>query len=305
MAAAVNEAFTLSIDWEDFSQLMCRDFFGKVTPPKAAIDRQTDIILQLLDDTKRRATFFILGMLASHRPDLVKKIAAAGHEMAIHGQHHKDMRKLSRADAAADLLDSTKLVEDIIGAKVYGYRAPYFSIDESNFHVLETLAEMGMLYDSSIFPMKLRRYGIEGFDPAVKLYRLPSGREIVELPITTGEVAGRRLPVAGGGYVRLFPGFFLNKVFKKMHRSGVGPMLYMHPYEFDTCAIDCTANFEPGSVYSAKKMRVLNFKWNLFRQSIRGKLRALLERYDFVTCKEKAEYVKALAHSPGILGRSQ
>ena len=121
-------AFTLSIDWEEFGQLLGRDHTGVVMPavPKT-IDRQTDIMLSLLNETNQKATFFILGMLAQYRPDLVKKIAAEGHEIGMHGQHHIRMNTLSYKDAYNDLHDSYKLVTDIIGAPVYGYRAPYFS----------------------------------------------------------------------------------------------------------------------------------------------------------------------------------
>lgn len=294
-------AFTLSIDWEDFGQLLGRDQFGVVTPPVGnAIERQTDIMLQLLDDSGKKATFFILGMLAKFRADLVKRIAAAGHEIGLHGSHHIDMRKLSRADAEADLRDSLKLVCDITGAPVYGYRAPYFSVDTSNLYVLEILAELGLTYDSSIFPMKLRRYGIAGFDLEDRLYHLSNGREIVELPLTVAQAFGRRIPVAGGGYMRLLPRVTLNRIFAGLHACRRNVLLYMHPYEFDREAIDCRTNPAPGERYPALKGFVLNRKWNLFRRSIHGKIKALLERYDFITCYEKAEYVKA-ALSPRIL----
>lgn len=294
-------AFTLSIDWEDFGQLLGRDHFGVVTPPVGdAIARQTDIMLQLLADTRKKATFFILGMLAKFRGDLVKRIAAAGHEIGLHGTNHRDMRKISRADAEADLRDSLNLVSDVTGAPVYGYRAPYFSVDGSNLYVLEILAELGLEYDSSIFPMKLRRYGIAGFDLDDRLYQLPNGREIVELPLTVAQSFGRRMPVAGGGYVRLLPRFILNRIFAGLNADARNVMLYMHPYEFDCEAIDCRTNPAPGAHYPAFKGFILNRKWNLFRRSIHGKIKALLERYEFITCHEKAEYVKA-AHSPRVL----
>jgi polysaccharide deacetylase family protein (PEP-CTERM system associated) len=294
-------AFTLSIDWEDFGQLLGRDRFGVVTPPVGnAIERQTDILLQLLAETQRKATFFILGMLAKFRPGLVKQIAAAGHEIGLHGSQHLDMRKLTRAQAEADLRESQKLVTDIIGAPVYGYRAPYFSVDTSNLYVLEILAEIGLTYDSSIFPMKLRRYGIANFNTDDAFYRLPNQREIVELPLTVAPAFGRRIPVAGGGYVRLFPRMMLNRIFRRLDLNGRNVMLYMHPYEFDSSPIDCATNCPPGARYPAMQRFVLNRKWNLFRGTIHGKIKALLERYDFITCHQKAEYVKA-AHSPGIL----
>jgi len=298
-------AFTLSIDWEDFGQLMRRDYCGQVTPPTRTIERQTGIILEMLAAAEQRATFFILGMLARHRPDLVREIAAAGHEIALHGENHRDMRKLSREEAAADLRDAQRLVCDIIGGPVFGYRAPYFSIAAENYHVLESAAEMGLAYDSSIFPMRMRRYGIEGFPPEDALYQLANGRTLVELPISVAALGSRRLPVAGGGYMRLLPKFFLRWVFRRLDREGRNVMLYMHPYEFDSRPIRAGENDPPGQARPRLAAAALDFKWNLFRGSIAGKIDSLLRAHRFITCAEKAEYVKSHAHSPRVLGRPE
>jgi len=298
--------FTLSIDWEDFGQLIGRDGSGVLTPPLPhTIARQTDIVLDMLNETNRKATFFILGMTAQHQPDLVKKIAAQGHEIGIHGQWHIDMRTLNREQAWNDLSESYKLVTDIIGGPVYGYRAPYFSIDESNLYVLEMLADLGFLYDSSIFPIKLKRYGIANFNKEDTLYSLPNKKEIVELPLTVAKFTGKNIPVAGGGYIRAIPKFFLNRMFRKLNENRRNVMLYMHPYEFDTKKIDCSTNYPENSNFSKAKTFLINLRWNLFRQSIRGKIKSLLNQYEFITCLKKAEYVKTTSHRPGILGRTQ
>jgi polysaccharide deacetylase family protein (PEP-CTERM system associated) len=298
-------AFTLSIDWEDFSQLLGRDGSGVLTPPlPKTIDRQTDIILEMLSETGKKATFFILGMLAEHRPDLVKKIAAEGHEIGLHGYYHINMRTLSREQAFKDLADSKKLVTDITGGPVYGYRAPYFSVDESNLYVLEMLAELGLIYDSSIFPIKMKRYGIADFDKRDMLYQLPNGKQIVELPLTVAKFRGKDIPVAGGGYMRAFPKLFLNKMFRNLDKQQQNVMLYMHPYEFDTQRIDCSANYPPGTPHSKAKTYLTNLRWNLFRGTIREKLKSLLKQYEFITCLKKAEYVKNGSHSSTVLGRS-
>ncbi len=297
-------AFTLSIDWEDFSQLLGRDGSGVLTPPlPKTIDRQTDIILDMLNDTGKKATFFILGMLAEHRPDLVKKIAAEGHEIGLHGYYHINMRSLTREEAFKDLSDSLKLVQDITGGAVYGFRAPYFSVDETNLYVLEMLAELGLVYDSSIFPIKLKRYGISNFNKKDALYKLPNGKEIVELPLTVARFNGKDIPIAGGGYMRAFPRFFLNNMFRKLDKHEENVMLYMHPYEFDDRSIDCSANYPSDRKYSKTKTYLTNLRWNLFRPSIRGKIKSLLKKYEFITCLKKAEYVKTSSHSPAVLGR--
>jgi len=298
-------SFTLSIDWEDFGQLLDRDRTKMVIPPvPKTIDRQTDIILDMLNTAGKKATFFILGMLAQYRPDLVKKIAAEGHEIGLHGQHHINMRTLTREQAYNDLRDNQSMVTDIIGGPVYGYRAPYFSVDESNLYVLEILAELGLVYDSSIFPLKLKRYGIANFNKEDALYELPNGKQIVELPLTVAPFNGKDIPIAGGGYMRAFPGFFLQKMFGKLDAAGKNVMLYMHPYEFDTKSITCASNYLPETGYSKSKTFFINLRWNLFRDSIRGKLKLLLEKYEFITCLKKAENVKNHPHGPAILGRS-
>jgi hypothetical protein len=115
----------------------------------------------------------------------------------------------------------------------------------------------------------------------------------------------KELPVAGGGYMRAFPKFFLNHVFKKLDKEERNVMLYMHPYEFDTKRIDCSANYPAGTKVSAAKIFFINLRWNLFRNSIRGKLKSLLKQYQFTTCLKKANYVKNNSHSPAVLGRTQ
>jgi polysaccharide deacetylase family protein (PEP-CTERM system associated) len=300
-----SHAFTLSIDWEDFGQLLGRDRSGVLTSPLPnTIDRQTDIMLEMLNESGHKATFFILGMLAQHRSDLVKKIASEGHEIGLHGQYHINMRKLDRRQSFDDINESMKLVTDIIGGPVYGYRAPYFSVDESNYYVLEVLSELGMLYDSSIFPIKLKRYGVANFNKNDSLYQLPNGKQIVELPLTVAPFRGKDIPIAGGGYIRAFPKFFLNRMFRKLDQSEQNVMLYMHPYEFDDRWIDCSTNYPDPAKYSKAKTFLINLRWNLFRGTIRGKLKTLLKQYEFITCQKKAEYVKSNSHSPAILGRS-
>lgn len=297
-----NSQFTLSIDWEDFGQLLCRDHHNIVTPPLEDIARQTDIILNLLDETNVKATFFILGMLAKYRPDLVKKIASNGHEIGIHGQNHIAMNTLSYKESFNDLQDSLKLVSDITSKPIFGYRAPYFSINKNNLYVLEHLSELGLEYDSSIFPKKMPRYGIENFSTEDKLYELPNGKQIVELPITVLKARNKKYPIAGGGYIRLMPLFLLKNVYQKLEKQGENPMIYMHPYEFDSKRIDCTVNYPSDISYSKIHTFFINLRWNLFRKSIYKKIKYLLENYNFITCKQRADYVKNKAYSPTILG---
>jgi len=220
----------------------------------------------------------------------------------LHGQYHINMRKLTREQAYNDINDSKKLVTDIIGGPVYGFRAPYFSIDETNLYILEILTELGLIYDSSIFPIKLKRYGIANFNKEDALYKLPNGKEIVELPLSVAPFNGKNIPIAGGGYMRAFPKFFLNRMFRKLNDNQQNVMLYMHPYEFDSKRIDCSTNYPLKQNHSGVKTFLINLRWNLFRSSIKNKIQSLLKQYEFTTCLKKAEYVKSNSHSTAILG---
>ena len=284
---------TISIDWEDFGQQYGKYHFGKVTEPvHGSIERQTRIMLELLAETNTKATFFILGHLAAFRKNLVKDIAAAGHEMALHGQNHEAMFTLNHQQAKEDITASYKIVTDITGQAVYGYRAPYFSIKKENLWLLEILADTGLTYDSSIFPMELPRYGIAGFSPYDTLYKLPNGKEIVELPMTTASFMNRTWPVAGGGYIRLMPEVLIKRVFKNFEKSRKDSMIYMHPYEFDSQKIEVSSNYPAGANYSKLKVGALNLKWNMFRPSVTGKIKTLLQSHNFITCQQKAELIK-------------
>lgn len=286
--------FALSIDWEDFGQLYCKQLLHQVRPPRDGdIDRQTDIILELFDGANVKGTFFILGLLAQYRPDLVRKIAAQGHEIALHGMRHEALFNLTPEQARADLSDSQKLVSDIVNRPVLGYRAPYFSVTAKNLYVLDILAELGFVYDSSIFPLKTSRYGIQGYDPNNRLCRLNNGSEIVELPLMVWRKFGRLWPVAGGGYMRAMPLRLLKWIYRQIDGRDTSGMIYMHPYEFDTEKIDVASCFPENHAVSPRQVALLNARWNLFRQSIRGKIGYLLDNFRFSTCLEIARDVAA------------
>ena len=294
---------TLSIDWEDFGQLYGMYHYGQITEPRhGAIERQTDIMLDMMEEANIKATFFILGMLARHRPQLVKLIQQRGHEIALHGMNHKPMFSLNRDEAWKDLKESNDLVTQITGEKLYGYRAPFFSVTEDNLYVLEMLAELGMEYDSSIFPVKMPRYGIRGFDDKDALYALPNGKNIVELPLTVATYFNKKWPVSGGGYIRLMPQMLVKKVFNDLEAESCGSMLYMHPYEFDNKSISVAANYPANVKYAALKVLALNLRWNIFRKSIKSKITSLLQQHEFVTCKQKAQYVKENGIGAKLLG---
>lgn len=297
---------TLSIDWEDFGQLYGMYHYSKITEPNgSAIERQTVIMLDMMDEAEVKATFFILGMLAQYRPELIKQIQSRGHEIALHGMNHKPMFTLSKEETWKDLQQSHDMITQITGEKIYGYRAPFFSVIESNLYLLEMLTELGMEYDSSIFPVKMPRYGIAGFNDKDALYNLPNGKQLVELPLTVAHYFNKRWPVSGGGYIRLMPSWLVRKVFNDLSAKQLGSMLYMHPYEFDSKSISVATNYPADVKYSALKVLALNLRWNIFRKSIKNKITTLLQQHDFVTCKQKAQYVKENGISAKLLGCTQ
>jgi polysaccharide deacetylase family protein (PEP-CTERM system associated) len=283
---------TFSVDWEDFGQLLCWYKYDEITPPLHSIYRQTETILALLNETGIKATFFVLGMLAEYRPDIVKMIYKQGHEIAIHGYSHKPLTQLSRKEIWDDIDTAIKIVSDIIGEKIHGFRAPIFSIQRDNLFILEILSELGIEYDSSIFPVKLPRYGISGFPQSDCKLVLPNGKSIIEFPLTYLKWMNVKIPISGGGYLRLLPSFLLGPIFNRLTTEERGFIIYSHPYEFDPEHIDIAENFSKDSQYPEFKRFFLNLKWNLFRGSFFKKTRFLLSNFDFLTCKERMKYVK-------------
>lgn len=192
----------------------------------------TSRILDLCAAAGARGTFFVLGLVARAYPDLVRRIAAAGHEVALHGMAHAPVHAMTADAFRADLRTSRDLVEQAAGGTVAGYRAPDFSITRPSLWALQVLAEERFLYDSSLFPFDGPRYGIA--ESYVLPYRvLCDGGTLVEFPLATTEIFGRRLPAAGGGYFRLFPYAWNRRAMRRLNRLGSPAMTYFHPYEID------------------------------------------------------------------------
>ncbi len=189
--------------------------------------------LALFDSLGVKATFFVLGRIAEHLPNVIRQIADHGHELASHSFQHKRIFNQSAAEFRQDVLRSKKLLEDISGQRVIGFRAPDFSIREDNRWALDTLLEAGFTYDSSLVPTDIHDvYGISGISPAI--HRLPNG--LYEFPISTFRCLGKRIPFGGGGYMRLYPIWLTRYLLKRAGRRRQSCMLYMHPYEIGPLA---------------------------------------------------------------------
>lgn len=291
----------LSVDYEDWHQLAYRRVTGRVPPVSPHLDRQTDLLLELLDAAGVKATFFTLGMAAEARPQQVKRMAAAGHEIASHGYAHLIVHRVTREQFRADTLRSKELLEDLTGQPVRGYRAAEFSIGRESLWALEELAVLGFHYDSSIVPMQHRRYGIPEFHPAPARYRLPGGGGIAELPLTIRRFGPVALPAAGGGYFRLLPAQTLRKGLQAADSRGQAVVTYFHPYEFDDGGLDVFSEQPPRDWRERLAGWRFNLHQNLGRGSTIGKLGRILREMRFSTCAAFLERTE-LSERSALLG---
>jgi polysaccharide deacetylase family protein (PEP-CTERM system associated) len=198
------------------------------------VEPSTRWLLEHLDRQQIRATFFLLGVTARNNPALVRDIARAGHEVASHGWDHQRVHNFNPRTFRADLHQSRDILEQLTGEAVVGYRAPTFSIVRQTCWALDVLAEAGMLYDSSIYPVRHDRYGVSQAPRAP--FRVRGGQHtLLEIPPATLQLLGANLPVGGGGYFRLLPLFLMERAFEQVEGTCHPPvaMLYFHPWEFD------------------------------------------------------------------------
>ena len=201
---------------------------------KPRVEGNTCRLLDIFDEHYCKATFFILGWVAERYPDLVREIARRGHEVACHGYSHQLIYDQTPEHFRQDTVRAKKLLEDIVQSSVDGYRAASFSITERSRWALDILAETGFVYDSSIFPTYHDRYGLPGISPFPHRLTTSGKRSLLEFPLSTIKVFGYRLPVAGGGYFRLYPYGFTRAAFKRINkRDGQPFVFYLHPWELD------------------------------------------------------------------------
>ena len=190
-------------------------------------------LLALLKEADVLATFYVVGEIAETDPGLVKEIAAAGHEVGSHSWDHRRVHRFDPVGFRDDLLRSKAALERVTGEPVFGFRAPTFSVVRETGWAIDVLAECGFAYDSSVFPVRHDRYGVPAA-PRTPFVAEGNTNSILELPPATYRVLGQNLPVAGGGYFRLFPPAVMRAGLSQLRRTtpAVG-MLYFHPWEFD------------------------------------------------------------------------
>lgn len=192
----------------------------------------TSLLLDLMAETGQQGTYFVLGWVAERYPDLVRAIAAGGHEIASHGQDHRRVTDETPADFRASVRRSKQILERIINAPVHGYRAPSFSIVHGREWALDILVEEGYTYDSSLFPIHRPGYGYASAQRDPHWLERPAGK-LAELPPATVRKFGVNLPAAGGAYLRLLPLSLVRTAIAQAERRGAPATLYVHPWELD------------------------------------------------------------------------
>ena len=273
----------LTIDLEDWHQLVHRQLTGKVVRPTPAIVSATHRLLDMLDEVDVRATFFVLGNVAETYPELVREVAHRGHEIGSHTYSHELIFRMKPAAFKADMERSLGQLQDLTGQPVLGFRAPEFSVGHLRHWCFEILAELGFRYDSSVFPLPRARYGIPEASLHPFAISTPSGI-IREYPLATWAVGRFRIPVAGGSYFRLLPGRVLSRALNEMDASERTAVLYFHPYEFYRGWLNPSRrawrrSLQTGNLKLALSRVLLhNFGTNLIGQ----RLKPLLRRFEFM-----------------------
>jgi len=224
----------LTVDVEDYFQVSAfdnrikRDEWDSMP---CRVEANTEHLLSIFSEANVRGTFFILGWVAKKHPELIRRIAEAGHELASHGYWHRLVYTLSREEFRRDIKDSKKAIGDATGVDVTAYRAPSFSITNKSLWALETLVEEGFQVDSSIFPIRHDRYGVPDASPEIHSRVTPAG-SITEIPPSFWQSRIAKVPI-GGGYFRLFPERLTSKAITAVRNEGRPAMFYLHPWEVD------------------------------------------------------------------------
>jgi len=279
----MNEIFKncLTIDVEDYFQVNAFTPFvhqNQWDSFPLRVGENTQRILDILDSYNIKATFFILGWIAERLPLLVRKIHQRGHEIACHGYRHELVYKIGPERFRGDIRRAKALLEDQIGQRVYGYRAPSYSITGKSLWALDILVEEGFTYDSSIFPVLHDTYGIPGAERFPHVLNTQAG-SLVEFPLTTLPLRfgnkEMRLPIAGGGYLRLLPVIIIRKGIEKINSREKQPtVLYFHPWELDPRQPRIKAGLKS------------TFRHYVNLHRTERKLRYLFERIEFAPMKD-------------------
>lgn len=221
----------LTIDFEDWYQGI-EIPYSEWDKYEDRIEFVGDKLLRILDEAGAKATFFMLGYVAERHPEMVKRVEAAGHEIGTHGFSHTLIYTQEPDVFRQELTRAIRHLEDLTGKKVLGHRAPFFSITKDSLWALDILGDLGIKYDSSIFPVHNYRYGIPDaprFPYAIKREKY----EFIEFPISTLQLPGFTMPISGGAYFRIYPYQVTKQAIRAVNRQGQPVTFYLHPWELD------------------------------------------------------------------------
>ncbi|MDQ3248979.1 MAG: DUF3473 domain-containing protein [Chloroflexota bacterium] len=254
------------------------DWFQGLTSTNPQIDRwpqlesrvvaATHHLLAVLRLYHVQATFFVLGYVADQHPALIEQICADGHEIGVHGYYHRFVSRLTPGEFTQELTQSMTAIERITGSRPAGHRAPYFSINAQTPWAFACLADMGIRYDSSVFPSRNLLYGFPG---APRFPYRVEGYDLLELPVSTLQIRDLTLPVLGGFYTRVLPYAVTRWAIRRLHAAGQPAITYIHPWELDT-----------GQRYNAvtARERITHYHG---RRSLAAKLHRLFADFRFTT----------------------
>jgi polysaccharide deacetylase family protein (PEP-CTERM system associated) len=225
----------LSVDVEDYFQVQAlAGAYGRSDWEhcESRVERNTDALLEIFAETGAKGTFFTLGWIAERHPQVVRAIVEGGHEIASHGYCHIRVDSQSPEDFRADIRRTKKILEDIGGVAVKGYRAATFSVGDSTPWAWPVLEEEGYRYSSSIYPVKRDNYANPNAPRTV--YRPAGTRNLIEIPIATVRLGAKNYPAGGGGYFRFLPYWASRAAIARINRRDRAPaVFYLHPWEVD------------------------------------------------------------------------
>jgi polysaccharide deacetylase family protein (PEP-CTERM system associated) len=233
MDPAARPVNALTIDVEDYFQVsalapyISRDRWDSIP---CRVEGNIDVVLGLLREVSAKATFFTLGWIAQRYPALIRQIVAEGHEIASHGYSHQRASDQSAETFSSDIRLAKRVLEDLSGEEVRGYRAPSFSIGRKNLWAFDCIAEAGYRYSSSVYPVRHDHYGM----PDAPRFLYESRPGLIEVPVTTSRFFNANLPAGGGGYFRLLPYSMSAWLVRRVNRLDNKPaVFYFHPWELD------------------------------------------------------------------------
>lgn len=225
----------LTIDLEEwFHANYHAEIFDNQKTYEVRIIQNTERLLALFSEHKVKATFFVLGHVAEQHPQLIKDIAAAGHEIATHGYAHQLVYQQTPDMFKEDVSQAKKLIEDIINKGIKGYRAPSWSITPRSLWAWDILSDLGFVYDASVFPIETYLYGMPS-SPRFPYHPEYNGRtlNLIEIPSSTVRILNKNIPFAGGFYFRVLPYSLVARCIKTVNNEGQPAIVYLHPREID------------------------------------------------------------------------